>query len=291
MAATTLDTLVQRTRRFMRDYPVAQDTLSASLTNSATTATVANGAQFNQSGNQVLEVDFESLLLKSVATNVLTFVRGFAGSTALSHAASSTVLINPGFYSAEIIDALNAAKDEMYPLIYKPLIDTSLTGDGITYEFTVPNMTGTYGGDTIVMPYLWKIELKVSGDTAYRQLHNWEVRRGTTPKIKFRSPPVSGTIRVHGFGPFPDLSVTGDSVDALFPKNAERVLITGAASRLLASGETGRVRTDVGARDDREAAVRAGSSLTVSNSLYQRFQMQLRNAAMPPLPKHLVSVW
>ncbi len=65
--------------------------------------------------------------------------------------------------------------------------------------------------------------------------------------------------------------------------------MTGATSRLLASGESGRVRT-IGPRDDREAGNRTGSSLSASNSLYQRFQMQLRNCAMNPMPPHVVSV-
>ena len=70
--ATTLDTLVQRSRRFMRDFPVAQDALSASITSVATTATVSSGPQFNQSGNQIVGIDYEAFLLKSVSANTLT---------------------------------------------------------------------------------------------------------------------------------------------------------------------------------------------------------------------------
>lgn len=282
--ATTLDTLVVRTRRFMRDFPVAQDTLSASLAASATTATVVNGAQFPATGNQVIEIDYEAILLKSVATNTLTVTRGYAGSTAASHTAASTVLIKPAFLTVEIIDALNSTKDEMYPLVYKTVQDTSLTADGVTYEFTIPNL------DSVPMQHIWKIDLKQTGDPAYRGIDYWEIRRGSTPKIKFRSPPPAGTLRVHGYGPFPDLTTSASTVDALFPANCERPLITGVAARLLASGEVGRVRSDVGARDDREAANRAGSSMSASTAMYQRFQFQLRNAAMPPLPPHLVSV-
>lgn len=268
----------------MRDFPLAQDTLSASITAAATTATVSTGAQFNQTGNQVIEIDYEALLLKSVSTNTLTFTRGYAGSTAATHAAAATVMIRPAFLTVEIIDALNSTKDEMYPLVYKTAQDTSLTADGVTYEFTVPNI------DSVPMQHVWKIELKQTGDPAYRHIDYWEIRRGTTPKLKFRFPPPNGTIRVHGFGPFPDLTTSASTVDALFPANCERPLVTGTCARLLASGEIGRVRGDMGPRDDREAANRVGSSLSASNALYQRFQFQLRNAAMPPLPPHVVSV-
>jgi hypothetical protein len=287
--ATTLDTLVQRTRRFVRDFPLGQDSLTASITSVATTATVNTGTQFNQSGNQIVEIDYEAFLLKSVSSNTLTVSRAFAGSTAATHASGAAVLINPAFMSVEIIDALNATKDECFPLIYRPVLDLSLSGDGTTYEFTVPNMPNTYGGDSIPIPWISKIEIKENGALDYRPVAYWTIRRGTIPKIRFQSPPPICVMRVSGFGPFPDWSASTDTVDTLWPKNAERPLITGAAARLLASGEAGRVRT-IGPRDDREAANRVGSSLAASNDLYQRFQFQLRNAAMAPMPPHVVSV-
>jgi hypothetical protein len=93
----------------------------------------------------------------------LTVTRAYAGSTAATHASGATVLIQPAFMAVEIIDALNATKDECFPLIYKPVLDTSLSGDGTTYEFTVPNMPSTYGGDSIPIPWLSRIELKENG--------------------------------------------------------------------------------------------------------------------------------
>jgi hypothetical protein len=284
--ATSLDTLIQRVRRFVRDYPIAQDALTGSINASVTTVPVGVGASFNPNGNQLIEIDYETLLVKSVSTNNLTTVRGFGGSIAASHASAAPVLINPAFLTVEIIDAINAAKDECFPLLYKPVLDTSLSADGLTYEYTVPNMPA--GSPPI--PYLSRVELLVNGDVAYRPIQDWSVRRGATPKIRFRSPPVTGTIRAHGFGPFPDLAVSTDTLDALWPANAERLLTLGAASRLLASGEAGRSRVDVGARDDREAANRAGNALNTSNSLYQRFLAELNAAAMPPMPKHVVPV-
>lgn len=287
--ATTLDTLVQRTRRFLRDYPAPADATTASLSSSVTTVPVGDGTQFK--ANRVIEVDYELMLVASVSSNNVTVRRGWAGSTAASHGTSSTVLIRPGFFAVEIVDALNGAKDEMYPYVYKPVNDTSLTPNAVTYEFTVPNMPGTYGGDTLVMPFISKIEIFVTGDVAYRPLRDWTVRRGATPKIVFKRAPVSGTLRVHGFGPFPDLALSGDTVDTLFPKNAERILPLGAAISLLGSGEAGRSRFDAGARDDREAANRPGGSISLANQLERRFEKDLSRVSMPPMPKNLVSVF
>lgn len=287
--ATTLDTLVQRTRRFLRDYPAPADATTASLSSSTTTIPVGDGTQFK--ANRVIEIDYELALVTSVSSNNVIVRRGWAGSTAVSHATTSTVLIRPGFFSVEIVDALNGAKDEMYPYVYKPVNDTSLTANSTTYEFTVPNMPGTYGGDTVVLPFISKIEVLITGDVAYRQIRDWTVRRGATPKIVFRRAPVGGTLRVHGFGPFPDLAASGDTVDVLFPKNAERMLPLGAAISLLGSGEAGRSRFDAGARDDREAANRPGGAISLANQLERRFEKDLSRVSMPPMPHNLVSVF
>lgn len=287
--ATTLDTLVQRTRRYLRVWPSTIDTLSVSLSNAATTIQIADTTQLAK--NYVIEVDYETMLVKSVSnTTTLTVARGYRGSTAATHAASANVLIRPGYDAVEIIDALNAAKDEMYPYVYRETVDTSLTADSVTYEFTIPNMPGTYGGDTVVIPLLSKIELLVTDDVSYKRLDAWTVLRGSTPKIKFRRAPVSGTIRVTGFGPFPDLTASTDTVDPLFPKQAERILPLGAAYSLLGSGEAGRSRNDTGARDDREAANKPGNAIALANQLERRFEKDLARVGQPPLPKQVVSV-
>lgn len=281
--ATTLDTLVARTRRFMRDYPAPVDITSASLSSSVTTVPVSDGTQF--AAGWAIEIGYETMLVRSVSSNNLTVLRGYAGSTAASYATSQTVMIRPAFYTVEVIDALNAAKDEMFPLVYKPVLDTSLTSDGATYEFTVPNL------DSTPMPYVSAIDIQISGYTNYRPVQNWTIKRGATPKIKFRSPPEPGTLRVHGFGPFADLTASTSTVDAQFPKNAEQPLVLGAASRLLGSGEAGRLRQDTGSRDDREAANRPGGSISLANQLERRFEKALARAAMPPMPPHVVGTF
>ncbi len=283
--ATTLDALVKQVRRFMRDWPAPTDSLTASITSSATTLTVADTTRFIANG--VMEVDYELLLVQSISNaTTLTVARGWAGSTAVSHATSASTLIRPGYFSVEIVDAINAAQSECYPYIYRPVIDASLTGAALKYEFTVPNMPGTYGGDTIVMPFVSRMEMKEPGDFAYRWLQDWTIRRSSTPVIQFRRPPTVGaTIRTHGFGPFPDMSAPTDTVDTLFPKNAERALVLCAASILLSSGEAGRTRQDVGARDDREAANKPGNAIALATQLERRFEKELARVGMPPFPK------
>jgi hypothetical protein len=264
----------------MRDYPVPASALTISLSTTAVSITTADSSVFPQ--NFTIEIDYEVLLVGTSQSSTVTNVtRAWAGSTAASHANSSTILVRPGFFSVEIIDALNAAQDEMYPYIYKPVLDTSLTSDDTTYEFTIPS----------TIKHLSHVESLITGDTAYRPIGGWTVKRAATPKLQFRRAPAGGTLRLHGFGPFSDLSLSGDTVDTLFPANAERALVLGAASRLLGSGEAGRSRMDVGARDDREAANRPGGAITLANQVERRFEKALMRAAMHPLPTHVTSVF
>lgn len=278
MAATTV-TLIARTRRFMRDYPAPIVTLTISLSDTATSITTTEATNLI-GANFVIEIDQEALLATASVSSTITSVqRGWAGTTAVSHANSSVVYVRPGFLAVEILDALNAAKDEMYPLIYKPVLDTSLSADSVTYEFTIPS----------TLRHLSSVELQTSGDTKFHPVRDWRVKRAATPKLVFKWAPPPGTLRLHGFGPFDDYTATGSS-DSLFPTYAENALVLGAASRLLGSGEAGRTRFDVGARDDREAANRPGTSISLANHVERRFEKALLRAAMPPLPTNVTSV-
>ena len=284
--ATAATTLIQRVRRFVRDYP-EYDTLGASITNSATTiTTTVNPASGTYTANQLIQVDQEAMLVKTANTGAasITVMRGASGTTSASHTNSSTVLVNPNWLDVEILDELNNAIDACYPWIYRPVIDESLTILSNTYEYTVPYLPSS---SSVRIPAVTTIELKDSGDTDYYKVRDWEIRRGATPKIKFRRvTSVGATVRINGYGPFAHLAIT-DSLDALWPANAEDVLVLYVASQLLASGEARRVRADRGAVDTREQANRVGGSMSAANQLWNRYQQRLRDAAMPPMPKHI----
>lgn len=284
--AESAASLVKRTRRFLRDWP-DQDTISASLTSSATSVTVTNGALF--AANSPIEIENESMLVRSVSTNTLTVERGAFGSTAATHATGLPVLIRPAYFTVEILDAINQAIQACYPRIYQEVLDTTLTIADAVYEYTVPNMPGTYGGDSIPIPRLSTVEILETAIDPYRIMRSWNVKRGATPKLKFQYLEFPGaTLRLRGYGPFPDLALT-DSLHAQWPKNFVSPLVDMAASYLLASGEAGRARVDVGARDDREAANKPGVSIQLATALESRFQRRLEQVAMPPMQPHVVT--
>lgn len=280
MATTAVSELINRTRRMVKDWPDT-DALTTSISSTATLISVGDGTLYAK--NFHVEIDSEVLTV-SAAGSGTTFAarRGAWGSTAASHASTTVVLMRPSYPSLQILDALNQAKDEAFPLIYQPILDTSLTTLANTFEYTVP----TPIGGAVPIQYISKVELKLSGNTDYSEVRGWSVRRGTTPKIQFVGLQEAGaTVRVHGYSPFADLAY-GGATDNLWPVNATNVLVVGAAAFLLMSGELGRLKVDTLPNDTRESANRVGSQMSASAALYSRFRNMCLSSAMPPLPRH-----
>lgn len=286
MAGVTLQTLVNTTRRYLRDWPLFER-LGASLSSSASTITVGDGTLY---GNRwVLDCDLESMLITGTASTSLTVLRGIRGSSAASHASSADLLVQPNFTSVEIIDAINRGIDAAFPLFYKAVFDTSVTAVDSTYEYTIPNMPGTYDGSTMQVPIMTKLEVLQTGDVTYRELRRWKVSSAPDGSRLFKlrtAEPAGGTFRVTGFGPFSHLAAATDTMDQSWPKDSQYLPALYAAADLMMSSEAGRDRGDWNAVDRREEANRPLTSLQTGQQLYNRWFRELNQSAMPPLPKH-----
>lgn len=283
----TAVSLYQRTRRYLRDYRDL-DSLTAALTDTTgTTVTVADTSIYQV--RWPIEIDQETMVIRAIPSGTtLTVERGAFGSTAATHSNGATVLIRPAYYGVEILDALNEGIQACYPLIYKAVLDTSLTISSNVWEYAVPNMPGTYNGDTIPIPRISYIEIQEPGVVPYFPSEAFAILRGAAPTIKFfnlQTP--AAKVRIRGFGPFPDLADFTGSMDAQWPKQANYLPPLYAAASLLMSGEAGRVRVTSGAVDNREQANRVGASLQAGMTLMNRFQVELARSAMPPMPKHV----
>jgi len=69
---------------------IVTSTLAEALDNSETDVDVADGTQFATS--QVIQIESEQMLIGSISTNTLTVTRGYAGTTAATHATGLPVL-------------------------------------------------------------------------------------------------------------------------------------------------------------------------------------------------------
>lgn len=287
--ATATNTLIQMVRRYVRDWP-DWDATTASMGSLDTSVSVADSSRYYK--NETIEIDQEDMIVRAIPDGTtLTVARGAYGSTAATHSSGADVVMKPAWTAVQILDALNAAIQATYPYVYQEVMDTSTTIATNTYEYAVPNMPGTYGGDTIPMQRIRAIDILDPGATnlPYVPLSGWLLRRDiTAPMIKLTYLENPGaTLRIRGYGPFPDIDFGGSLHDA-FPRNLVQALVEYAASVLLMSGEAGRLRADAQLMDTREAAQRPGSSLNAANAAEARFTRRLSNNAMPPMQGRLV---
>ena len=289
-AGITLQSLVNTTRRYLRDWPVFER-LTASMASTDTTVTVADATLY---GNRwTIDVDLESMLVTNApAGTTLTVLRGIRGSTAASHAVGADILMAPNFTSIEIIDAINRGIDASFPYFYLPTQDITVSTTDSTYEYLIPNMVATYDNSaTIQMPVVTKVEVKQTSDLTYRELRRWQIVRGPDGlrKVKFRTAePALGILRISGYGPFPHLANATDTLDQSWPKDSQYLPALYAAADLMMSAEAGRDRGDWSAVDRREEANRPLTSLQTGQQLYQRWFREMQASAMPPLPKHFM---
>ena len=277
--ATTATQLVQRVRRFLGDWPEL-DSATASISSSGTALTVADTTKY--AVNWPIQLDQEVMLVRALASGTsLTVARGARGSTAVSHSTGTTVLVRQQFSDIEILDAVNAGIDATFPFYYKSVLDTSLTADGSSYEYTIP----------AGLTWLSKVEIKESGSPYYYRIDGWTVKRAASPVLQFATPPIQGTIRLWGYGPLPQLADFNASLDTLWPAWGDDPLIEYASQRLLMSAESQRVRLNAGPQDDAQSPPRQGVTAQVAGQLLQRFQMRLQQQPMPPMPRHLVRIF
>lgn len=265
----------------MGDWP-ENDALTASVTSGSTTLSVADATIY--APNWIIQIDNETMQVRSASGTTVTVLRASRGSTAASHANGATILVRPHFTDMEYVDALNAGISATFPWLYYPIRDETISTTNSAYQYTVPNDAS---GSPI--RFISRLQFLESGDLAYRDFKAWDILRGATPIIKLRRPLPIGTLRVYGFGPFPRLTGPTDNLNTNFPYNAEEALTYYACQYLLVSGEARRAREDTGARDDREQANRPGTSLQASNASLGRFQQTLLANAMPPMPKHTIT--
>jgi hypothetical protein len=105
----------------------AQTTLNGALDNSQTNVVVTSGAVFPSVGNFRVIVESEIMLATARSSNTLTVVRGYEGTSAVSHA--DTLLITH-ILTADAVDRM--AKDNVELWGYRPPLAKLVADDGST---------------------------------------------------------------------------------------------------------------------------------------------------------------
>lgn len=276
----TFSGLVNEVQLKLSGYTQRQDLashLTASMTSTALTFTVADGTVLSRG---MVEIDDELLWVASfdrtagVAT-VAPYGRGFRGTTAASHAASSRVTVAPSFPRAVIMESINDAIEGLYP-------DLFATGT-TSFPFVAVRSTYALPSDTVDAQ-------QVSWQTIGPSLEWLPIRKYRVDTMANGSTwPTGKTISVYdGILPGRTVQVTythpattldygsDDFADTGLPASAKEVVVLGAAYRMASYLDVGRVPAQSAEADAMQANNPIGSGAQISRLLFQLYTQRLQ---------------
>ena len=277
---STVGQLVDRVRR---EYVAAPDDaptfalLSGSLNNSATTFTynddplgveeepgIAPGA--------ILEIDRELILVKTADNTTDTVgscIRGYAGTTATTHAADAPIYVNPTYTRQAIFDAIADTVVGLYPTLWKR------THAEITSASTPVEVPATVG--SIVSAH-W-----VSGTTAATadvQLLDPYIPSTTDKAVLLPGVPSGKTVYVVYRTKFTRPTAEADDLAALgVEAEWERIIVVGAAAQVLAGRELDSSTAEFVSEQLRAQGYPVGSASRQRNALLEFYRFLLDGAA------------
>lgn len=271
--STLCSDLIEATKRHLYTGSREQrNTLAADINASVTSL----GVNYALAGIQVgsrLSIDTEDMyVLDAAATSAITVQRGQFGSSAATHTANTTVVVNAKFSDAEIFRALNdELRDLSSPvngLYQMKTVDLTWSAGVQGYDMTnVSDMLGVY-------EVRWKLPdisaswPKVSHYTTARNLASDEFASGFA-LIIYESPIPGREVRVSYKAPFGLLSTSSDNILAvtgLHPQ-AHDILAIGAAIRLTVGREIKRNFSESQGDTRRAEEVPPGANLNASRQL------------------------
>ena len=176
-------------------------TLDGGITDSATSATVADGSVFPATGEFRILINSEVMLVTARATNVLTIVRAQDGTTAAAHSNTDvvTAILTSGAIQTYANDAMGLDLDSLGHVTYrKPFRLLDLDGNTLTSsDFTWESM----GTSSIADDPGGGMTMTVNETTG-----GWKVMYKTMP-----TPPFAVTACFE-FGPFMTISASGSAM-------------------------------------------------------------------------------
>lgn len=278
---TTFKQMVDETMLNLAGFGMRNDAvtyITGSLSSSATTATIADTESI---GKGVIEIDDELIYVNSFdrasgVINIPPFGRGFAGSTAATHAANAMVTINP-IYTRQAVkrainDTIQAVSADLFAVgtttfTYSPAITTyALPADvdgilAISYE--------SIGASKEWRPIrMWRTDF-MADTTAFP----------TGKTITLIGPVEPGrTVRVTYTKDPSVLSADADvfaTVSGL-PESCRDVITYGASYRLLSFVDAGRTQYVAPEALAQSAGVQFGSATNSAKYVYALFQQRLQ---------------
>ena len=265
---TTVATVLNRASRQMLAGVVEErNKLAASLTSGDTSVVTTYDLGGLRTGS-VFEVGSELFYVwdANPATKTLTVERGYAGTTAASHASGAIVTLSPRFPRAQMLDALNADLDDLSSTangLFR-VVTVDLTYNGSDRQINITN-SGT-------ILELLDVRLRYLADE-HPVIHTVRLQTGL-PTTDFASgntlvldePIMAGSLRVRYKAPFTRASSESSDLttDCFLPATCDDIVEMGVVMRMMAGREIKRNFTEAQGDTRRPDEVQAGA---IANSI------------------------
>ena len=279
---TTYANLVDEITLNLSGYTLRQDRtthLTADVTSSGLSLSLGSVTNI---GKGVVEIDDELIWLDtydriSSVGNIAPYGRGYHGTTAATHTANTKVTIAPTFPRATIKKAINDTIDAVFPNLFAVGVHT-FTYNSVKTTYSLP-------ADTETILY---VSYKPTGPTGeWLPLRNWRAdplantgsySTGQTISVYDRIE-AGRTVQVYYTKKPPTLE--GSASSAIFetvtglPSSCKDVIAYGAAYRLSAFIDPGRLNYSSAEADNADTKIQYGSGASTARFLLALYQQRL----------------
>jgi hypothetical protein len=265
---TTVATVLNRASRQMLAGVVEErNKLAASLTSSDTSVVTTYDLGGLRTGS-VFEIESELFYVwdANPATKTLTVERGYAGTTAASHASGTIVTLNPRFPRAQMLDALNADLDDLSSTangLFR-VVTVDLNYNGSDRQINITNSGTILELLDVRLRYLADDHPVLNYVRLQTGLPTTDFASGNT--LVFDEPVMAGTVRVRYKAPF--VRATSESSDlttnCFLPATCDDIVEMGVIMRMMAGREIKRNFTESQGDTRRPDEVQAGA---IANSI------------------------
>lgn len=260
---STVGTVIDRTvRQLMSGTVEERNKTVGSLTASATTVTMLYDLGGIRPGG-VIQIDAELMYVWeiSVGAKSATVERGYNGTTATTHTASSIVTVDPKFPRAQILEAINAELDDLSsPMNGLYQIKTvDLDYNGTWAMLNIPTNDKIIDLVGVSLRYIATDYPIIRKLRLIRDLPTDDFNSGYA--LRFDEPVRAGRMHIVYKSPFNNVTSETQNVQNIagLPQSCEDILMMGAQIRLVSPREVKRNFTESQGDTRRAEEVAAGS--------------------------------
>lgn len=272
---SSVGTVVDRTLRQLMSGTVEERNKTTLAINASTTTVTF---QYDLSGIRpggVIQIDSELMYVWEISagSKSVTVERGWNGTTAAAHAASSVATVDPKFPRAQILEAMNAELDDlaspMNGLFQIKILELNYNGTDLMVN--LPTTDRIIDLISVSLRYISTDYIKVRRCRLIRDLPNDDFNTGYA--IRFDEQVRAGRMIIVYKSPFTNITTETQNIQNVtgLPTSCEDILIIGSQIRLVGPREIKRNFTESQGDTRRSDEVPSGS---VSNSITNLLRMR-----------------